>query len=104
MEKNHDQLIALRTGQVASEHAGDYWSEGEQDTLSRLFWTGYGISEMAIILQRNEIAVCQQLIRRNMFSQQSKPRNRRERTDGGCYCTRCSDKDCPRCGKEKPNA
>lgn len=103
MEKDHDQLIALRTGQVVSEHASDYWSEDEQDTLSRLFWTGYGISEMAIILQRNEIAVCQQLIRRNMFSQQSKPRNRRERADGGCYCTRCADKDCSRCGKEKPD-
>lgn len=99
MEKYHDELIALRTGQVASEHTGDYWSEAEQDTLCRLFWTGYGISEIAMTLQRNEMAICQQLIRRNMLSQQSKPRNRKERAEYDCYCTRCTTKDCPRYGK-----
>lgn len=104
MEKNHDQLIALRTGQVVSEHAGDYWSENEQDMLSGLFWDGFGISEIAIMLQRNEMAIIQQLIRRNMLSPQSRPRNRKERTENGCHCVHCTDKDCPRCGKEKPDA
>lgn len=104
MEKYHDELIALRTGQAVSKHTGDYWSEDEQDTLNRLFWTGHGISEIAMILQRNEMAICQQLIRRNMLSQQSKPRSRKERAECNCYCARCTNKDCPRCGKEKPDA
>lgn len=104
MESNHNALIALRTGEVLSERSGEYWSEEEQDTLNRLFWTGYGISEIAVELRRSEMAICQQLLRRNMLTHQGKPRNRKEQPEKSCHCTHCADQNCPRCGREKPDA
>ena len=104
MENNHNALIALWTGEALSERSGEYWSEEEQDTLNRLLGTGYGISEIAVELRRSEMAICQQLLRRNMLAQQGKPRTRREQPEKSCHCPRCTDRDCPRCGKEKPDA
>ena len=85
-------LISLRNGEIPSERSGEYWEEDEKAKLRQMFWTGKGISEMAVNLQRSENAVIQQLLLmrvltpRQSIRQSGDRRKRCPRCHGGCPC------------------
>ena len=61
MNDQQDQLIALRTGKKAAKRTGEYWTQEEVQLLVEHFHSGVGLSEMALQLERNEVAVFQQM-------------------------------------------
>lgn len=105
MTMKQRQLIALRTGEAPAEHSGEYWSKEDSALLGQLYAEGVGISEIALRLGRSEMAVCQQLIKMNLFSSQGKPRNRKKKgLMPECYCSICQVTNCANYGKECPHA
>lgn len=104
MKSIHESLTALRNGDNAPEGSGDYWSETDLNELERLFWDGIGMSEIAIYMQRTEVAIYQQLLKLRVLAHQCVPRIRRERpVCRGCLCPTCSNPNCEYRGKEHPN-
>ncbi len=102
---DREQLIALRTGKKQAQRSGDYWTKEDQEKLPQLFAEGYGISELAIIFDRNKVAIYQQLSKSGLLSQQCKSRNRRARVyEPQCLCPFCAISDCKNCGKECAHA
>ena len=91
MRINREQLIALRQGNSPSQHR-DYWTEEERQQLQDLYSEGYGISEMAIIFNRNEGAIYNQI--EAMGLSQKMRRKRKKSTE--CKCSKCICEDCDR--------
>jgi len=87
-------LQAMRNGSMRPEKYGDYWTEEERELLCRLFDEGNDISEIAIILQRSEGSVVQQLLFLGKF-QCSAPSRAKRSSCSGCKCKTCTlTEDC----------
>ncbi|MCD8354674.1 MAG: hypothetical protein LUC47_10240 [Clostridiales bacterium] len=83
------KLMRSRTGQLDRE--GNYWSEDEHRHLEHLFWKGVGISEMAVLLQRTEMAVMQQIDKMGLSCARQKRSNRRDKNV--CQCIYCKQRN-----------
>ena len=106
MNDQQDQLIALRTGKKAAKRTGEYWTQEEVQLLVEHFHSGVGLSEMALQLERNEVAVFQQMAKMGLLAGQCRPRSRRKKAPApaGCLCPVCGVADCQNCGKECTHA
>ena len=101
--KNHrKELCALRNGNRPPQRSGEYWTEDEMRQLTIMFEEGIGISEIAIKLDRTEVAIYQQIDKKGFWAAQCKPRNRskKERTRADCLCPFCGNNTCKNCGKD----
>ena len=105
-----DMIIALRNRTTRLEHEGDCWSDEENEKLKRMFDEGMGITEIALILQRTEPAVMQQIEKLDLFQRKAYPKRRKYvKMYSSCPCEACTyDMDscphngsCPKMEKEK---
>jgi len=72
------------------EHEGNYWDEAENKRLIYLFNAGIGIEEIAVLLQRTEPAVIQQIEKLDLYHRKENPiRRRRTEKAPKCLCSRC---------------
>ena len=105
MNRNQEQLLQeYRQGRVQPERAGDYWGKEERKDLARYYDEGRGISEMALLFNRGEMAIYQQLIGLDLFTTPATTRYRgkREKTP---KCPLCGKKVvCPECENHKEDA
>lgn len=103
MEQNFSETVkAMRNRTTRLEHEGDYWSEEEKEWLARLFEQGVGISEIAVLLQRTEPAVIQQIEKMDLYQRREYPaRRRNEAKSHVCLCKNCKLERscCPRCNQ-----
>ena len=72
-----DLLKCYRDGILVPEQDGKQWTQHERDRLVTLYDDGWGISEMALDLQRTENGIVNQLICMNRLIP---PRSRRKRS------------------------
>lgn len=80
----------MRNRTTRMEHEGDYWSEEERRRLEQLFYSGTGITEIAIQLQRTEPAVAQQIEKQDLYQRQiNRQRKKGNRDHCVCLCSRC---------------
>ena len=70
-------------------HDGDFWSDDDKDRLKFLFNTGYGITEIALRLERSEPAVYQQIQKMSLYERQRSAYRRKNTPRGGCSCPNC---------------
>lgn len=96
-----EHTIQMRKGAVKMLHDGEYWTDDDRALLQREYENGTSINEIALILQRSESAIYQQIERmglciRNPFSARRKSVNLNAHT---CLCKNCKcDRSlCPRC-------
>ena len=61
-------VMNMRNKVVLLEREGEYWSDEERDQIRCLFESGTGLTTIAMILQRTEMAVIQQGMLMNLFS------------------------------------
>jgi len=87
-------LTAFRNGNLLPERSGAYWEQEERSELQRLYQEGTGISQIALTLQRSEIAVIQQLAAMQLLTPPNKVRIQKPRSVS-CLCQKCSVPDCP---------
>ena len=95
-KKKEEQLKALRTGQYVPESSGEHWPKDALRQLKEQYYEGMGISEMALMFGRSEIAIYQQLAKNGLLEDQCQTRKRRScprRSD--CLCSLCAVSDCP---------
>ena len=90
MSKN--LLIKLRREGEGADKDGQYWSEEDRKKLVNLFYAGWEIGELAILFQRTEPSVMQQLNSMGCFEREIKRRS--------SYTKRY----CEECCKLKPNS
>ena len=73
-EQNYTNTVKnMRKSAVQLERQGDYWSEEDKENLSKMFFEGVGITEMAVILQRSETAIIQQIEKMNLYGRRLYP-------------------------------
>jgi hypothetical protein len=87
---DYEQLTkAIREGQVIPERSGEYWCDDEQEKMTNLYNSGVGISQIALELQRSEMAVIQRLITENLLTPPGAARKRTTKAPH-CLCEECS--------------
>ena len=84
-----EQLVQMRGGFMVPERGGEYWTDEEREKLCMLFFSGVGLTTIALELRRTEMAVVQQLCQLGLFSPQNSPRKKRKK-DCQCLCEQCS--------------
>ena len=106
MKSHRKELRALRNGNRPPQRSGEYWTEDEVQQLTIMFEEGIGISEIAIELDRTEVAIYQQIDKKGFWAAQCKPRNRgkKERITADCLCPFCGNNTCKNCGKDCSHA
>lgn len=102
MKINRNDLVALRTGEKRAQRSGEFWSKEDQKKLTELFMEGEGISELALLFDRTEVSIFQQISKTGLLAMQSRSRNRQRKTpdDVQCLCPVCGVTECKNCGKE----
>ena len=92
MTINEDQfrlsVIIMRNKGDKMDREGEFWSEEERQYLQSLFDNGTGITAIAILLQRTELAVIMQANQMDLFTPPSKKRTYRPRVPH-CLCRNC---------------
>ena len=101
-------IKAMRTNTSKPERQGEYWSEDEIENLKSMFYSEYGITEMALTLQRTEPAIFQQIEKLDLFDRKENPRRQRVARQLNCLCGRCGNDPalCPlrkQCTAKKEN-
>jgi len=94
-------VINMRNRTVRLDREGDYWTEEEKEQLVALFREGEGITAMALVLQRTEPAIMQQIEKLDLFDRKVAPiRKKPAPKPPACLCDNCQlDRSlCPRCG------
>lgn len=96
-KNNRELMQAYRNGYMMPERSGNYWTKDEVKHLSDLFFDGFGISSIALELQRTEVAVFQQLMYQGFIKSYGVRRNR-GRNKVKCLCNKCDlQEHCPKC-------
>ena len=97
-----EQIKALRSRAVRPKRENAYWSSGECEFLRTMYHDGTGITDIAILLQRSETAIMQQILKLDLPDRQAYPIRRKKKPKYYCLCERCRlpEGECPRCGAE----
>lgn len=81
-------VMLMRSKCEKLDREGEYWSEEERQYLQALFDSGTGITAIAILLQRTELAVIMQANQLDLFTPPNKKRTYRPRVPH-CLCCNC---------------
>ena len=85
-----EAVINMRRSPALLERRGDYWSEEDKENLSKMFLEGVGITEMAVILQRSETAIIQQIEKMNLYDRRLYPARQKNCSEQSkCLCGTC---------------
>lgn len=90
-EQNYTNTVKnMRKSAVRLERQGDYWSEEDKENLSKMFFEGVGITEMAVILQHSETAIIQQIEKMNLYDRRLYPARQKScSAQSKCLCGTC---------------
>lgn len=81
-------MKTIREGGLTPERSGEYWSKDEREEMVQSFQSGTGISEIALHLQRSEMAVVQQLMTAGLLTSPGANRQKGTRKPK-CLCPGC---------------
>lgn len=86
---DYQQLTkAIREGRMLPERSREYWGDDEREKLINLYSSGVGISQIALELQRSEMAVIQRLITEDLLTPPGAARKRSVK-EPHCLCEEC---------------
>lgn len=101
MTSNNVEIVKnMRQRTTRLDREGDYWTEEEKAQLKSMFEEGIGITEIAMVLQRTEPAVMQQIEKMDLYQRERYPQRRKSVPKApACLCSTCMlDRSfCPRC-------
>jgi len=108
LENSTEMIKSLRNRTARLEHEGDYWTAEENELLKKLFYDFTGITEIALILQRTEPAVMQQIEKLDLFCRKTNPKRQKKQKKHYCPCEKCQytrntcpyDGNCPQNKKQ----
>ncbi len=87
-------LRAFRGGELTPERSREYWGDDEHEKLTSRYYSGVGISQIALELQRSELAVIQHLMTSKILTTPGRKR-KRKRPKPRCLCEGClKNQDC----------
>ena len=86
-EEFRQSVLIMRSKGEKLDREGEYWSDEERGFLQALFDSGTGITAIAIILQRTELAVIQQAMQMDLFTPHTKRKYRPRQPK--CLCCNC---------------
>lgn len=86
------RLIALRTGERLPKRS--HWHVSDEKMLVNLYYTGHGISEIALLLNRSESAVVQKLASLSCLTPPNRQHHPHKKRIKPC-CPQCIENECP---------
>ena len=94
-----EKTIKMRTGELTMLQDKERWSDAGRETLRREYYLGTPINEIAIMLERSESAIHQQIEQLGLCVRNTVPRKKSVGKEPECLCQHCErDRSlCPRC-------
>lgn len=89
-EKYREAVRNMRHSPASLERRGECWSEEDKGKLSEMFFDNVGITEMAVILQRSETAIMQQIEKQDLYGRRLYPARQKNCSEQPkCLCDNC---------------
>ena len=85
-----ERVRAMRQRTAQLEREGMYWTEDEKEQLRQSIWDDVDITEIALNLQRTEMAVLQQAQLMGLYGKARNCPPRKQK--GKCLCEQCLQK------------
>lgn len=80
----------MRRRTIHLDREGVYWNKYDLEQLVMMFNEGYGVSEIAVALQRTEWAVIQQAEKMDLYGRKENPQRRKsDQPKAVCLCDLC---------------
>lgn len=94
-----EKTIKMRTGELTMLQDKERWSDADREILRREYYLGTPINEIAIMLERSESAIHQQIEQLGLCVRNTAPRRKSIVKEPECLCKYCErDRSlCPRC-------
>lgn len=90
-ESERELIRRLRNGSIKLDHEGDIWHDDEKFNVKFMFEEGYGISQIAMEVQRTEHAVMQQIEKMDLYQRALNPKRRKRSAKVPvCLCKVCT--------------
>ena len=86
-ENNSARICALRSRTIRPVREGAYWEKEEIERLEEMFNSGAGITEIALVLERSEPAVVQQIEKLDLYGRKQNPQRKRQNRIRRLKCT-----------------
>lgn len=99
-EVEREMIQRHRNGTIRFDREGEIWRDDEKRQVKIMFESGYGISEIAIAMERTEPAIMQQIEKMDLYQRAQNPKRQRNSVKSAvCLCNVCSLERgaCPRC-------
>ena len=95
-----DKTVKMRTGELTLQRDKERWTDTDRETLRREYYLGTPANEIAIMLERSESAIYQQIEQQSLCVRNTVPRKKSVTKEPECLCKYCErDKAlCPLCG------
>ena len=98
-ENNSARICALRSRTIRPVREGAYWEKEEIERLEEMFNSGAGITEIALVLERSEPAVVQQIEKLDLYGRKQNPQRKRQNKEVEVYVCPYSPESCPKLQK-----
>lgn len=98
-ENNSERICALRSRTIRPAREGIYWGKDEIERLQKMFNGGDGITEIALVLERSELAVVQQIEKLDLYGRKQNPQRKRQNKEFEVYDCPYTPESCPKLQK-----
>lgn len=96
-----EATINMRNGEQIMQRDGEYWTEEEREILQHEYKSGTAINVIALMLQRSEGAIYQQVERMGLYTRNPfSIRKKSMKSNNTCLCKNCKC-DCSICPRYK---
>lgn len=94
-----EKTVKMRTGELTMQRDKERWTDSDRETLRREYYLGTPANEIALMLERSESAIYQQIEQQSLCVRNTPPRKRAVVKEPECLCKYCErDKSlCPLC-------
>ena len=90
-DARRESIRNMRSRTTRLDREGDYWQPYEIERLRAEFDAGTGVTEIALMLQRTEPAIMQQIEKLDLFARKKNPRRIHAKLkELTCRCFKCS--------------
>ncbi|MBQ3194785.1 MAG: hypothetical protein IJB59_14585 [Oscillospiraceae bacterium] len=94
-----EKTIKMRTGELTMQRDKERWTDSDRETLRREYYLGTPVNEIAIMLERSEGAIHQQIEQQSLCMRNTIPRRKSVAKEPECLCKYCERNKslCPLC-------
>ena len=98
--QNDERLTGFRNGNITPLNNGKCWTDDDRKRLKIMYDLNVGITQMALDLERTELAIVQQAVQMGLITPPAASARAKKKKTCSCICSKCLNFEC----EKNPNS